>query len=257
VAKQESQSSEGKDGYLYGAVQPRFGEVKIRQRGRLPHWEREAGLYFVTFRLADSLPRQVLKKIIERQRVLEASQQAGLKLLPHQKVLIAEYSPKKIEEYLDKGKGACYLGNARVAKQVGDALHFWDGQRFRLIAWCVMPNHVHVIFRLLPGRDLATLLRGWKLYTSRTANRILDRGGIFWQREYYDRLIRNGNELRRAIQYVISNPEKAGLKDWPWVYSVADPFPQIEDRPEKKYRRSLTGCRGGLRPPPGVCCSLR
>lgn len=204
---------------LYGATKPRFGEIRIRNRGRLPHWEKEGGLYFVTYRLVDSLPRHTMEKIKERQRLLEAAQELGLKLSPAQKVLIERYSPKKIEEYLDNGRGACYLRNPKVAALIAESLHFWAGKRYRLIAWCVMPNHVHVIFRLLSGEnlDLATVIRSWKGYTARSANSILLRSGSLWQREYYDRLIRDGKELNRAIQYVRNNPDKAGLKNWPWV----------------------------------------
>jgi REP element-mobilizing transposase RayT len=207
-----------KQAAIQGATKPRFGEVTIRERGRLPHWERETGTYFVTFRLADSLPRDVLQKIVERHRVLEAAKRSGLKLLRAQELLVAAYTPKKVEEYLDSGKGACSLRDPRIAELVANALRCWDGQRYRLIAWCVMSNHVHVVFRLLPGQELANVLRSWKSYTARMANRVLDRRGEFWQREYYDRLIRDGDELERAVHYVMSNPAQAGLKAWQWVW---------------------------------------
>jgi REP element-mobilizing transposase RayT len=203
---------------VLGVTKPRFGEVKIRERGRLPHWEREGGTYFATFRLADYLPRTVLVKMRERHRVLEAAKRSGLKLLPAQEVLLAQYSSARIEQYLDNGQGACHLRDPRIAELVANALHFWDGKRYRLMAWCVMPNHVHVVFRSLPGQDLASLLRSWKSYTARMANRILGRTGEFWQREYYDRLIRDGNELGRAVEYVVRNPERAGLTGWGWVW---------------------------------------
>jgi REP element-mobilizing transposase RayT len=203
---------------VQGAVQPRFGEVRIRDRGRLPHWEKEAGLYFVTFHLTDSLPRTVLEKIVERHRVLQAVKISGANLLPSQEALIAKYSPKRVEEYFDRGMGACSLRDPRIGEMVANTLYFWDGKRYRLVAWCVMPNHVHVIFRLLPGQRLDIVLKGWKSYTARLANRILGRSGMFWQREYYDRLIRNGNEFERAVRYVMSNPERAGLRDWKWVW---------------------------------------
>jgi REP element-mobilizing transposase RayT len=205
---------------VQGAVQPRFGEVRIRQCGRLPHWEKDAGLYFVTFHLADSLPKSVLERIEERYRILEVARRAGAKLLPSQNVLVAEFSPKKIEEYFDHGIGACFLRNPQIGDLVANALHFWHGKRYRLIAWCVMPNHVHVIFRLFPREALAEVIRSWKLFTARKANRILGRSGIFWQREYYDRLIREEVELDRAIRYVLSNPERAGLKGWKWSWSA-------------------------------------
>jgi len=169
---------------VQGADKPRFGEVRIRNRGRLPHWEREAGLYFVTFRLADSLPRPVLEKIVDRRRMLEAAKCSGFKLLPRQKAILAEYSPRRVEEIIDSGSGACFLSDPSVAELVAEALRFWDGRKFRLVAWCIMPNHVHVILRLFPGQELSGILWGWKSYTARMANRILGRKGSFWQREY-------------------------------------------------------------------------
>lgn len=203
---------------VQGATQPRFGEVRIRDRGRLPHWDKEAGLYFVTFHLADSLPKSALEKIVERHRALEAAKRSGANLLPGQEALIAAYSPRKIEEYFDRGIGACSLRDPRIGELMADALRIWDRKRYRLVTWCVMPNHVHVIFRLLPGQKLAAVLRSWKSYTARMANRLLGRGGVFWQRQYYDRLIRNGDEFDRAVRYVMSNPERAGLRDWKWVW---------------------------------------
>jgi REP element-mobilizing transposase RayT len=207
---------------LHGAKQPRFGEVRIRERGRLPHWEKDSGLYFVTFHLADSLPAPVLEKLVERNQVLLNTKRTGANLLPSHKLLVEEYSPKKIEEYFDRGIGACSLRDPRIADLVADAIQFWHGKRYRLLAWCVMPNHVHVIFRLLPGQELADTVGGWKSYTAKRASRILGRTGSFWQREYYDRLIRKEGELDRAVDYVLRNPAKAGLGDWNWVWSAGE-----------------------------------
>jgi hypothetical protein len=104
---------------VQGAVQPSFGEVHIRQRGRLPHWEKDSGLYFTTFHLADSLPQPVLEKILERRRLMSAAKQAGAHLLPSQKVLIANYSARRMEEYFDRGAGACFLSDARIGGLAG------------------------------------------------------------------------------------------------------------------------------------------
>jgi hypothetical protein len=158
----KSQQASTTQAAVLGAEQPRFGEVRIRNRGRLPHWEKDGGLYFITFRLGDSLPLPVLKKIVERHRVLQAAKRSGLLLLPHQKAIVDAYSPKKIEEYFDRGQGDCHLRDPRIAELVADALRVYDGQRYRLTAWCIMPNHVHVVCRLLPGYELASVLRTWK-----------------------------------------------------------------------------------------------
>jgi len=210
---------------IQGAVQPHFGEVRIRQRGRLPHWEKDSGLYFITFHLADSLPKPVLEKIAERHRILIAAQHVGAHLSPSQAVLVAEFNSAKLEEYFDSGMGSCFLRDPHVGELMADALRFWEGKRYRLLAWCVMPNHVHVVSRMLPGQLLSKVLQGWKSFTARKANEILGRRGAFWQREYYDRLIRDRDELNRAIRYVVRNPERAGLRGWKWVWSAGGAAP--------------------------------
>ena len=205
---------------LHGAAQPRYGEVHIRNRGRLPHWEKEEGLYFLTFHLADSLPRPVLAKLAERQSILATAKQQNANLLPEQKALLASYSHTRMEEYFDRGAGSCAFNDQRVAGALAAALRFRDGMHYRLLAWCIMPNHVHVVVRLFPGRELAKVVKAWKSFSAKAANHALGRKGRFWQREYYDRLIRNQDEFDRAIRYVIENPAKAGLKNWSWVWSA-------------------------------------
>jgi REP element-mobilizing transposase RayT len=206
--------------YLHGAGQPSYGEVHIRNRGRLPHWEIEEGLYFITFHLADSLPHSVLAKIAERHNILATAKQKNAKLLPEQKALLAGYSRARIEEYFDRGAGSCPFLDMRIAGAMAAALRFSEGKHYRLLAWCVMPNHVHVVARLFPGQELAKIVKGWKNFSAKAANQALGRKGQFWQREYYDRLIRNGDELDRAIRYIVQNPAIAGLKNWAWVWSA-------------------------------------
>jgi len=204
---------------LHGAVHPRYGEVHIRNRGRLPHWEKEEGLYFLTFHLADSLPHSVLAKIAERHHILATGKQNNANLLPEQKALLAGDSHTRIEEYFDCGVGSCSFNDHRIAGAMAAALRFREGMHYRLLAWCIMPNHVHVVVRLFPGQELAKVVKAWKNFSAKAANQALGRKGRFWQREYYDRLIRNGDEFDRAIRYVVENPAKAGLKNWTWVWS--------------------------------------
>jgi hypothetical protein len=97
---------------------------------------------------------------------------------------------------------------------------------------------------LLPGQELSKVLQGWKSFTARKANEILGRGGAFWQREYYDRLIRNGDELERAVRYGLNNPERAGLKGWKWVWSAGE-----DARATAGLETGATDdCRGSPRP---------
>ena len=201
-----------------GASRPRLGEVTIGDRGRLPHWEKEGATYFVTFRLADSLPTSVLERIeSERRSIVENAKRMQRDLTPDEHQHIARASTSRIEQYLDAGQGSCYLEHPAVGQMVAEALECFDESRYRLFAWCIMPNHVHVVVRVFPTITLASVVHSWKSFTAKEANRILDRRGAFWQREYYDHLIRDEADFERCLDYVAQNPHQAGLKDWRWV----------------------------------------
>ena len=124
---------------------------------------------------------------------------------------------QRVEKYLDAGYGACHMKDPRVAQLVRDALLHFDGQRYDLLAWCVMPNHVHAVVEPRPGHDLSNILHSWKSFTSNQANQVLGRTGTFWQAESFDHLIRDAEDFDRALHYTLDNPKQAGLKDWQWV----------------------------------------
>ena len=87
-----------------------------------------------------------------------------------------------------------------------------------------MPNHVHAVFQAAAGYRLDQILHSWKSFSASEINRRLGRAGAVWQREYYDHLIRDGEQLRRAVCYTVENPVKAGLEDWPFVYMSDEVF---------------------------------
>jgi REP element-mobilizing transposase RayT len=124
-----------------------------------------------------------------------------------------------LEKTLDTGAGKCFLRNPAIAQIVVNALKEFDGSRYCLFAWSVMPNHVHVLFQTIGNISLVRILHSWKSFSAKAANQILGRNGEFWQREYHDHLIRNMTEFDRAVRYVMENPSKAGLRNWPWVWS--------------------------------------
>jgi REP element-mobilizing transposase RayT len=201
-----------------GASRPRFGDVTIRDRGRLPHWEKDSATYFITFRLADSLPQSVLRQIeFEKQNMVRTANRQERELSPDEYRQLARLSSVRIERYLDSGAGACYLRNPSVAEVVSEALLYFDERRYRLFSWCVMPNHVHVVVGLFPGNSLAVTLHSWKSFTAKKTRALTGTANL-WQREYYDHLLRSEAEFERAIQYVLDNPTKAGLRDWQWVW---------------------------------------
>jgi len=202
-----------------GASRPRFGEVRIRDRGRLPHWEKEGAVYFITFRLVDSLPKSVLDRIeSERQATVTTANQLHRALSADERRKIQRLSTPVIEQFLDKGAGRCHLRNPVVAEEMANTLRHFDQRRYRLFAWCIMPNHVHVVVRLFPRENLASVVHSLKSFSAKHANRILGAHGAFWQREYYDHLIRDEEEFERAIRYVAENPAKANLRHWKWVW---------------------------------------
>jgi REP element-mobilizing transposase RayT len=182
---------------------------RVRSRGYLPHWESDGGIYFVTFRLADSLPQSVIREI-RRDKHLKPEEQGRL--------------AKELEDFLDQGAGACVLKQPRMADIVASALRKFDGVRYWMLAWCVMPNHVHVVFQPSEQHGLAKILHTWKSFTSVEINRQLSRSGPLWQKEYYDHLIRDATQLKRAIRYTVENPARAGIRKWPYVYASAEAF---------------------------------
>jgi REP-associated tyrosine transposase len=206
-------------------------------RGYLPHVKREGARYFVTFRLADSLPKEVLLKFqAERAQRLQrfyAQKDSAKKLgtKPPQPEAFDEMERdyfRKLEAYLDKGAGACWLKRPEVADVVAAALKFFDGERYRLDAWVVMPNHVHVVFWPMPNHTLSGVVQSWKRFTAREVNKILSRTGeAFWQPEPYDHWIRKDEEHARCCRYVLNNPVKARLcatpEDWKWSSAWRQP----------------------------------
>jgi REP element-mobilizing transposase RayT len=124
-----------------------------------------------------------------------------------------------VEHHLDLGTGVCHLAKPQIAEVVVSALQHFHDRRYRLQAWCVMPNHVHILFQLFPQERLSSVLHSWKSFTAKKCGGILGNSGQFWQKEYYDHLVRNEGDLGRIAQYIVENPVKAGLRDWRWVWA--------------------------------------
>lgn len=193
-------------------------------RGYLPHLRSQGRSYFVTFRLEGTLPQELLRQYrAERAALLakaKAAQSDG-ELLPEDHRRLFDLYSEKIEVYLDGGRGECWLKDARIGDLVAGALRFFHGQRYDLGPWVVMPNHVHVIVQPLGPQLLDRVVKSWKGFTAREANKLLQRtGDSFWAREYYDHLVRDDKEGARLADYIHDNPVKAGLcarwEDWKW-----------------------------------------
>jgi putative transposase len=182
----------------------------IRQtENRLPHWQQESAVYFITFRLADAVPAQLRAR-------WEAERYAWMKFHPEPWTAESEreYHQRfsaQIERWLDAGHGACFLRRRDAAQIVAETLRHFEAERVVMISFVVMPNHVHALFVQNPARPLEKLLRSWKGFTARQINKLLERSGNFWQRDYFDRLVRDEKHFGNCVRYIRRNPEKARL----------------------------------------------
>jgi REP element-mobilizing transposase RayT len=211
------------------AVRPTFykfipSNAIIRSRGYIPHIEAPGAVYFITFHLADAVPQPLIIRLESERRIaLERLNQSYSRNDPDRiamsRKIYIRFS-RKIESCLDTGRGACWLNTADIADVVAGTLQNFNGERYRLSAWCVMPNHVHVVCTLEEGYGLDKVLHSWKSYTAQKANKVLGRKGTFWAREYFDQIVRSEEQYERCLEYVLNNPVKAGLKDWKWVWMV-------------------------------------
>ena len=194
----------------------------LHSRGVLPHLKREGAAYFVTFRLAGTLPQSVLIQFkAERAAIIATAEAARRPLTWHEQEELFRWYSARVDKYLDSGRGDCWLKRPDIAELVAQALQFHAGQRFDLHAWAIMPNHVHAVLRPQGGWTLSDILKSWKGYSAREANLQLHRvGRHFWQTESFDHLIRDDEDHYRCCRYVTMNPVNAGLcrrpEDWRW-----------------------------------------
>ena len=202
-------------------------DARFRRRS-LPHWEVTGSTYFVTFRLAGSLPAAVVEQWRrERVELRRGVNERHPALTEEERMRLSRLSCEKFDAQLDgAGHGPKHLADRRFADLVVGAVRFHASQRYDLAAYAVMPNHVHLVMRPLPKADSASvwgldeIMRSIKGFIGKKANELLGTHGEFWQREYYDHLIRNEEEWCWYVDYTHLNPVRAGLctkpEDWEW-----------------------------------------
>ncbi|EDY19111.1 protein of unknown function DUF1568 [Chthoniobacter flavus Ellin428] len=200
-------------------VEPRFMDphAEVAQHtNRLPHWQQNEATYFVTFRLADSVPAELLRQ-------WEQEREAWIRWNPE------PWSPKQEREYrerfsitmehwLDAGHGECLLRQPPLARIVGDALCHFDGVRYAQHAWVVMPNHVHALFSVRGEAKMPAIIQSWKSFTSRAINGHLDRIGPLWQKDYRDRMVRSARHFFNCANYIRTNPVVASLPSCEYLH---------------------------------------
>lgn len=192
-------------------------------RRHLPHLYLPNAVYFITFRLAGSLPSEAIESLIEKCRLQKKHH-----------ISFVDY-----EEALERSKsGEMWLSDERIANLVAESIRYRDGKEYHLAAYCIMPNHVHMVAGVgeqdlfkpvgqignLSNNSLSRIMQSLKRYTAKETNKIIGRSGAFWQDESYDHVVRNEADFERIVEYVMNNPVKAGLvkrwRDWKWTYTI-------------------------------------
>jgi hypothetical protein len=209
----------------------RYDHVRTARR-RLPHWRQPGVSYFVTFRLADSVPQPLLRQWRHERAI-------WLRLHPQPWGVDEqrEYEARfigRIQEWLDAGMGACHMRRPDVRAEVEGCLLQFDGNRYDIDAFVLMPNHVHAVIKPTPGSDLSTVLQGIKGVSANRCNKLLGHKSTFWTDESYDHIVRDAKEVRAFRNYIAQNPDKAGLQ--PEEYSL-------------DLRNVLITCRHSIAPP--------
>ena len=169
-------------------------------KGNLPHWRQKGATYAVTFRTTDSIPHNRLSQWqLERETWLAQHKP------PHTESDLRDYAerfPARMHEWRDGGFGACLLRRDDLREVVEDTLRHFDGIRYTLSGYVVAPNHVHVVVAPMPGYALSAILRNWKSFSAMKINRILGVRGPFWQKESYDHIVRDVEDLERILAYI-------------------------------------------------------
>jgi REP element-mobilizing transposase RayT len=165
----------------------------------------------VTFHLIDSLPKKTVERLMAELEGLDPDRQEIEKR-------------RRLDALIDAGHGACWLRRPDCARIVQDALLHFDGERYRMIAWVVMPNHVHALFQTINNWSMDAVVGSWKTFTANAIGRIVRQPDApvprIWHPEFWDRYIRDGKHFDSALAYIHDNPVKAGLVArpdlWPW-----------------------------------------
>lgn len=192
-------------------------------RGFLPHLDAAEIQQAITFRLADALPKQVVDGW-KHELAMKGSQENG-----HSDRELRQ----RIARYEDAGYGSCILRDSSCAAIVRDALLHFDAERYRLLEWCVMPNHVHVLVHCLNGTLLGEMVKSWKIHSGRKINQRLGRHGALWALDYHDRYIRDLDHLANARSYNPTQSRKGRLVPKPGGLAM-------EQRLEPRDRESVT-----------------
>jgi putative DNA methylase len=217
-------------------------EEEIITRRNLPHWYVPGAMHFVTYRLAGTIPALLLQQWREQRDAQIRQKRASSGSFQKTRERAHKQLFAKYDRYLDETCPIRWLAAPPVAAMIRANLYHHNGSKYHLLAYCVMPNHVHLLLQPQDGpaapehpfecdadekpdsdSPLSSIMHSLKSYTAHRGNDLLDRSGQFWQHESYDHWVRDEEELQRIVQYIVWNPVKAGLAKHPheWYFSSA------------------------------------
>jgi putative transposase len=186
-----------------------FEEIR-KTRHNLPHWQQSGATYFITYRLADSVPAHLFEEWNQQR-----ASWLAIHPRPHSPEIEAKYHERfsgQIDRWLDEGHGSCMLRKSQLRALVEDSMQHFENARYYTFSRVIMPNHVHALVVLHLDWSLEKVLYTWKRRTAGTINASLDRQGQLWQHDYFDRLIRDGQHFENVVRYIRRNPLKAKLR---------------------------------------------
>lgn len=199
------------------------------RHGTLPHWYQPGVTYFVTFRTEDSVPQTLIRGWHRRRDIwlrqqgfdpLDANWRIQLSAAPDLERQYHAKFTRPFMAYLDRGYGVCHLREKRIAERVASALRHFDGERYELGDFVIMPNHVHLLVCLIGQTEIEKQCKSWKRFSATEINRLIGAHGRFWQEESFDHLVRSPEQFEYLERYIADNPRKARLSPNDYLHHV-------------------------------------
>jgi type I restriction enzyme R subunit len=215
-------------------------DLLITQRG-LPHWAQDGCVVFITWRMNDSLPGHVLAAWRDQRNTWLTRRNIDPKN-PGWKNRLHQLPPTEVADFheafteawhalLDRGHGSCVLRDPRCATVVRDSLLHFNGDRYQMHSFVIMPNHLHLLVTF-PDRDaMLSQCESWKRFTGTQLNRLLGTTGRFWQQDAFDHLVRHQAQYHRLLRYLAENPMKARLHSSEYLLYSSHHSPSDESPP--------------------------
>jgi putative transposase len=239
-------------------------ELRVVER-QLPHWCQSNALCFITWRTVDSMPRQVVDAWhADRVRWLARHGIDGTK--PQWRRELGRLDARDVREFLqafwnrwhdalDACHGECVLRRAELAHIVADSLHSFNGDRYQLFDYVVMPNHVHILASFPDEEAMLRQCESWKHYMATKINRLLRRKGRFWQQDAFDHLLRSEEQFNYLRRYIAANPARGGLPTGSFVHyskpieiDVESGATQVHHAERDAYYVQRRRCQQRIRP---------